>query len=120
MGGAVDQIVFAGLTAGTDVTVVLLDVKTGQGRLSPGQRRIRDAVNAGRVQFKIHRPPLPEPEPEAGLITDLCLYVPGQEEIRCACSACSSARNAGLRTLHGRLRALLDRESKAGGRWRTT
>jgi predicted Holliday junction resolvase-like endonuclease len=53
VGGEVDMIVWDGLEDGRDVTVVLLDVKTGRASANARQRRIRDAVEAGRVRFKI-------------------------------------------------------------------
>ncbi|HEY2519068.1 MAG TPA: Holliday junction resolvase-like protein [Streptosporangiaceae bacterium] len=53
VGGEVDMIVWDGLEDGRDVTVVLLDVKTGRASANARQRRIRNAVEAGRVRFKI-------------------------------------------------------------------
>ena len=60
VGGTIDMLIFDGLEAGGEVTVVLLDVKTGKATLTPRQRRIRDAVQAGRVRFEEYRPaPVP-------------------------------------------------------------
>jgi len=42
-------------------SVILLDIKTGRSQLSKVQRRIRDAVVAGRVAFCVFNPDL-EPE----------------------------------------------------------
>ena len=70
------------------------------------ERRGRRAPEAGpaRPAGPVHRSASARP------------HLPGQDEIRCACPACSSARNAELRVLHDRLRALLhDRERKVSG-----
>jgi len=55
VGGAIDAIVWDGLEDGGDVDIVLLDVKTGRSSVSPRQRRIREAVEAGRVRFEVFR-----------------------------------------------------------------
>jgi predicted Holliday junction resolvase-like endonuclease len=55
-GQPIDMIVFDGLEAGGDVSIVLLEVKTGTGSLNGNQRRVRDAVDAGRVEFRVFRP----------------------------------------------------------------
>ena len=55
LGGAVDFVVWNGLEAGGDVEVVFLEVKTGKSALRSEQRRIRDAVNEGRVRFRVHK-----------------------------------------------------------------
>lgn len=36
--------------------VILMDVKTGKAQLSKVQRRIRDAINEGRVRFAVYNP----------------------------------------------------------------
>ena len=62
LGDPVDYIVYDGLT---DVhqgvsdeikEVILLDIKTGQSRLNKAQRRIRDAVDSGKVSFQVYNP----------------------------------------------------------------
>jgi predicted Holliday junction resolvase-like endonuclease len=53
VGGAVDMIVWDGLEEGSDVSVVLLDIKTGRASVNARQRKIRDAVKAGRVRFEV-------------------------------------------------------------------
>lgn len=55
LGDPVDYIVFSGMSDGEDVDVVIIDVKTGRAQLNQNQRRIRDAINNGRVSFKIIR-----------------------------------------------------------------
>lgn len=35
--------------------VVFVEVKSGKSQLNPNQRRIRDLINAGKVEFKIYR-----------------------------------------------------------------
>lgn len=75
IGDPVDYIVYAGSAGIKDGTqaqldgVVLLDIKTGKSRLNKIQRRVRDAVQEGRVQFATYNPDTEElriwPEPEA-------------------------------------------------------
>ena len=53
LGSPVDLIVFDGLSEGDLAEIVLVEVKTGPGAsLSARERRIRDAVRAGRVRFE--------------------------------------------------------------------
>lgn len=57
VGAPVDYVVFDGYTAvkdgdGGDLSVVLLDVKTGDARLSREQKRIRRAVKRGNVEWR--------------------------------------------------------------------
>jgi len=62
LGDPVDYIVFDGLSDILDrktneiITIVLLDIKTGNSRLNKVQRRIRDAVKEGKVKFEIYNP----------------------------------------------------------------
>jgi predicted Holliday junction resolvase-like endonuclease len=62
MGDPIDFVVFRGYedlrgNRATEVEeVMLLDVKTGKSTLSTPQRRIRDAVVAGRISFGIYNP----------------------------------------------------------------
>lgn len=51
LGGPVDFVVFDGLTEGTVRRVVFVEVKTGGSALSTRERRVRDAVQAGRVEW---------------------------------------------------------------------
>jgi hypothetical protein len=66
LGQPVDYVVFNGLnelggvTSGTssrprEIEIVLVEIKTGGGRLGPGEKAIRDAVAAGRVRFETLR-----------------------------------------------------------------
>ena len=55
LGNPVDYIVFSGMSDGEDMDVVIIDVKTGKAQLNQNQRRIRDAINKGRVSFKTIR-----------------------------------------------------------------
>jgi hypothetical protein len=50
-GSPVDFVVFDGLNKGGEITLFVTDVKTGASALNGNQRRIRDAVNAGRVRW---------------------------------------------------------------------
>lgn len=62
MGNPVDYIVFDGLSAVTDKTakeineIKFVDIKTGKSNLNTAQRRIRDAINEGKVSFQIVNP----------------------------------------------------------------
>jgi predicted Holliday junction resolvase-like endonuclease len=62
MGDPVDYVVFDGYSAckdnhsdGRDIEVVILDIKQGKSVLTREQRRIADAVAAGRVRFEVVR-----------------------------------------------------------------
>ncbi len=62
LGDPVDYIIFDGLSDVLDrksneiVNVVLLDVKTGNARLNKVQRRIRDAIQEGKIKFEVYNP----------------------------------------------------------------
>lgn len=62
LGDPIDYVIYDGLTdihqgvADEIKEIILLDIKTGQSRLNKGQRRIRDAVNSGKVSFKVYNP----------------------------------------------------------------
>jgi predicted Holliday junction resolvase-like endonuclease len=51
LGSPVDFVVFDGLSDGEIDQVVFVEVKTGQSQLSTRERRIRDAIQAGRVRW---------------------------------------------------------------------
>ena len=62
LGDPVDYIIYNGLT---DVhqgvsdeikEIILLDIKTGQSKLNKAQRKIKDAVDSGKVSFQIYNP----------------------------------------------------------------
>jgi len=55
LGSPVDLVVFDGLSEGDVRRVVFVEVKTGAAQLSARERRVRDAVEAGRVAFLEHR-----------------------------------------------------------------
>ena len=61
IGTPVDYVVFDGYTrtkegtGDTNVSVVLLEVKTGGSRLTRGERLIEEAINAKRVRFETLR-----------------------------------------------------------------
>ena len=56
LGSPVDYVVFDGLAAGGVTRVVFLEVKTGRAELSPRERQVRDAIRAGRVEWREWRP----------------------------------------------------------------
>lgn len=62
LGDPVDYIVFDGYTdfrdgkgRAEDINVVLIDIKSGQARLTKGQQAIAEAIRAGRVRFETLR-----------------------------------------------------------------
>ena len=63
VGNPIDYIVFSGASDVTDNTpdtqfekIILLEIKSGKSRLNKVQRRIRDAVKNGNVEFVIYNP----------------------------------------------------------------
>jgi predicted Holliday junction resolvase-like endonuclease len=57
LGSPIDFVIFDGLDDGPVERIVLLEVKTGTARLSDRERRVRDAVEAGHVEFQVLRLP---------------------------------------------------------------
>ncbi len=62
LGDPVDYVVFSGYSEvkdnganGDALEVVILDIKKGQAGLTKGQRRIAEAIAAGRVRFEVVR-----------------------------------------------------------------
>ena len=62
LGDPIDYVVFRGRTLfgapeqpAEELEIVLLEIKQGQSKLSPVQRAIAEAVEAGRVRFEICR-----------------------------------------------------------------
>ncbi|MHA1961626.1 MAG: Holliday junction resolvase-like protein [Candidatus Thorarchaeota archaeon] len=61
IGAPIDYLIFDGYTDVKDgesdslITVVLADVKTGEARLSRTERKIKEAVEAGRVRWETIR-----------------------------------------------------------------
>ncbi len=51
LGSPVDFVVFDGLSEGEIKSVVFIEVKTGASSLTSRERKIRDAVNAGRIEW---------------------------------------------------------------------
>jgi predicted Holliday junction resolvase-like endonuclease len=56
LGSPIDFLVFDGLSDGEVRSVVFVEIKTGKAALSTRERRIRDAVEAGRVLWQELRP----------------------------------------------------------------
>ncbi len=58
IGAPIDYLIFDGYTAVKDnnsdepITVILADIKTGNARLNKTERRIKEAVEAGRVRWE--------------------------------------------------------------------
>ncbi len=57
LGKPVDLIVFEGLDEKTVTEIVFVEVKSGDSELNTVQRKIRDAVKAGRVRWDEYRIP---------------------------------------------------------------
>lgn len=57
IGMPVDYVVFQGLSSGIVERIVFLEVKSGKSDLSSDQRRVRAAVEAKQVDWKVYRPP---------------------------------------------------------------
>lgn len=53
LGAPVDYVVFDGLAEGELREVVLVEVKTGRGRLNANERAVRDAVLQGRINYEV-------------------------------------------------------------------
>ncbi len=52
LGTPVDLIVFDGLSVGALEQVVFVEIKTGASQLSTRERRVREAIQAGRVAWE--------------------------------------------------------------------
>ncbi len=57
LGSPVDLVVFDGLDAGFVERVVFVEVKTGSAALSGRERLVRDAIESGRVEWRVLRLP---------------------------------------------------------------
>ena len=57
LGSPIDFVVFDGLSHGEVRRIVFVEVKTGRGRLNGVERRVRRAVEEGRVEFITVRVP---------------------------------------------------------------
>jgi len=57
LGSPVDLVVFDGLDAGAVRRVIFIEVKTGSSGLSTRERQVRDAVQAGNVEWTELRVP---------------------------------------------------------------
>ena len=56
LGAPVDYVIFDGMSDDDDeLDVIFVEVKSGRARLSARERKIRDAVNEGRVRFEVLR-----------------------------------------------------------------
>lgn len=57
VGKPVDFVSFSGSSLGTVEEVVFIEVKSGESRLSPVERSLRDAIESGRVRYVEYRVP---------------------------------------------------------------
>jgi hypothetical protein len=70
LGSPIDFVVFSGLDEGEECReVVLVEVKTGKSPLTKRERQVRDAVEAGRVSYRLIRL-RPSLENELGATTE--------------------------------------------------
>jgi predicted Holliday junction resolvase-like endonuclease len=53
VGGLIDALVWDGCSEGKEITVVALEYKTGRGQLSADQRRVMEAIDAGRFRYEL-------------------------------------------------------------------
>jgi predicted Holliday junction resolvase-like endonuclease len=69
LGSPIDFVVFDGLDEGDECrSVVLVEVKTGKSALTKHERQVREAIEAGRVSYRLIRLAQPtEPAAEAQL-----------------------------------------------------
>ena len=62
LGNPIDYIVFNGCSAVADKqadtveSIIFIDIKTGSSRLTKVQRRIRDCIKNGNVEFIVYNP----------------------------------------------------------------
>jgi len=52
LGSPIDYIVFDGLSDDDELEIVFLEVKSGEARLSAREKRLKEAVKAGRVRWE--------------------------------------------------------------------
>ena len=57
LGSPVDYIVFDGLSKEQIKGIAFVEVKTGAGKLTPYQRQVREAIEAGRVTWRLLQMP---------------------------------------------------------------
>jgi predicted Holliday junction resolvase-like endonuclease len=55
LGKGVDYVVFDGLSEGRVKQVVLLEIKSGKSRLNKNEKLIKEAVDKGKVKYKVLR-----------------------------------------------------------------
>lgn len=58
IGKPVDFVAFPGAGSGAASEVLFIEIKSGDARLTAGERAIRDAIKAGRVRWVEYRVPL--------------------------------------------------------------
>ena len=65
LGDPIDYVVFSGysefregLKSADEIDIILVDIKSGQARLTKGQQAIAQAISQGRVRFETIRPHL--------------------------------------------------------------
>ncbi len=64
LGSPIDFIVFDGLDEGEIKRIVLMEIKTGASNLTTRERQIRDAINAGKLEWvELRRPEIVITEP---------------------------------------------------------
>ncbi len=58
LGKPIDFVAFPGASEGSPREVVFIEVKSGDARLSPSEKALRDAIESGRVRWVEYRLPL--------------------------------------------------------------
>lgn len=54
-GAPIDLVIFDGMTQGNLRKIVFMEIKTGSSQITPRERQIREAIEDGRVEFKMLR-----------------------------------------------------------------
>ncbi len=58
IGSPIDMLVFDGLSdPEKELDIIILEIKTGRSALNKNERRVRDAVEAGRVTYEVYELP---------------------------------------------------------------
>lgn len=58
VGNPLDFIIFRGLSGSGEVEVIFLEIKTGMSTLNSNERRVKKAIESGRVKYEVFHPDL--------------------------------------------------------------
>lgn len=87
LGSPLDFVVFDGLSEGVIRSIAFVEVKTGASDLTTRERRIRDAVQSGLVQWMVIRLPI-QPTKGSKDAHEAATIDVAREEILVECQAC--------------------------------